>query len=51
MNHSVLQPSSPHEAKLRLLKVERKIEGKKLLQLKVQLQATANAKKSIARAS
>jgi hypothetical protein len=47
MNHSVLQPRSPHEANLRLLKAERKIEGKKLLQLTVKLQATPNAKKSV----
>jgi hypothetical protein len=45
MNHSVLQPPNPHEASLRLLKAERKIEGKKLLQLTTKLQATSNAKK------
>jgi hypothetical protein len=50
MNHS-LEAAGPHEANLRLLRVERKIEGKKLLQLKLKLQATANAKKSVARAS
>ena len=40
MNHS-LQAASPHEANLRLLKGERRIEGKKLLQLKLRLQANA----------
>jgi hypothetical protein len=49
MNHSVSQEAGPHEAKIRLLRTERKIENEKLGQLKIKLQATANAKKSVAR--
>jgi hypothetical protein len=51
MNHSVLQATFPHEATIRLLRSERKIENEKLGQLKIKLQATANAKKSVARAA
>jgi hypothetical protein len=51
MNHSVSQVAGPHEAKIRLLRSERKIENEKLGQLKIKLQATANAKKSVARAA
>jgi hypothetical protein len=41
--------AGPHEAKIRLLRSERKIENEKLGQLKIKLQA--NAKKSVARAA
>jgi hypothetical protein len=51
MNHSVSQEAGPHEAKIRLLRTERKIENEKLGQLKIKLQATANAKKFVARAA
>jgi hypothetical protein len=37
MNHSLSQPAAPHEANRRLIKLERKIEGKKLLQLGMKL--------------
>ena len=43
MNHSVSQATDRHEAKLRLIKLERKIESNKLGQLKVKLQATSDA--------
>jgi hypothetical protein len=49
MDHSGSQAAAPHEVKLRLIKLERKIESKKLGQLKTKLQATSDAKKSIAR--
>jgi hypothetical protein len=48
MNHSVSQVAGPHEAKIRLLRTERKIENEKLGQLKIKLLATPNAKKSVA---
>ena len=51
MNHSVLQVAGPHEAKIRLLRTERKIENETLGQLKIKLLASANAKKSVARAA
>jgi hypothetical protein len=51
MNHSEPLATAPHEAQVRLLRSERKIESQKLLQLKGKLQATANAKKSVARAA
>ena len=51
VNHSVSQTADPHETKVRLLRVERKIEGEKLEQLKTKLRATANAKKSVMRAA
>ena len=41
----------PARGKVRLLRSERKIENEKLGQLKIKLQATANAKKSVARAA
>jgi hypothetical protein len=50
MNHSVSQPAGPHEAKVRVLRSERRIENEKLRQLKIKLQATADAKKSVMRA-
>jgi hypothetical protein len=37
MNHSLSQPAAPHEANRRLIKLEREIEGKKLLQLGMKL--------------
>jgi|HubBroStandDraft_4_1064222.scaffolds.fasta_scaffold10128_3 hypothetical protein len=37
MNHSLSQPAAPHEENRRLIKLERKIEGKKLLQLGMKL--------------
>jgi hypothetical protein len=51
MNHSVSQAAFPHEAKIRLLRSERKIENEKLGRLKINLLATANAKKSVAQAA
>jgi hypothetical protein len=37
MNHSLSQPAAPHGANRRLIKLERKIESKKLLQLGMKL--------------
>jgi hypothetical protein len=51
MNHLVSQPAGTHEAKIRLLRSERKIEGEKLEQLKTKLRATENAKKSVMQAA
>jgi hypothetical protein len=51
MNHSVSLAAAPHEAKIRMLRTERKIENEKLGQLKIKLLATANAKKSVAQAA
>jgi hypothetical protein len=51
MNHSVSQVAGPHEANIRLLRTERKIENEKLGQLKMKLLANANAKKSVAQAA
>jgi len=50
MNHSEPRETSPHESTLRLLRTERKTEGKRLQELKVKL-LTANAKKPQAVAS
>jgi hypothetical protein len=41
----------PHEAKIRLLRAERKIENEKLEQFKTKLRITANAKKSVMQAA
>jgi hypothetical protein len=46
MNRSVSQATGPHETKLRLIKLERKIESKKLLQLGEKLAATVHPKQS-----
>ena len=46
MNHSVSQAAFPHEAKVRLLRSERKAENNQPGQLKIKLHATANAKES-----
>jgi hypothetical protein len=39
MNHSVSQVAGPHEARIRLLRTERKIENEKLGRLKITLLA------------
>jgi|HubBroStandDraft_6_1064221.scaffolds.fasta_scaffold1478217_1 hypothetical protein len=49
MSHSVSRLALLHEAKLRLIKLERKIESKKLGQLKTKLQTTSDAKQPVLR--
>ena len=44
MSHSISRLAIAHEAKLRLIKLERKIESKKLGQRKTKLQATSDVK-------